>query len=87
MLYVLVVYFLQTFLRCVEIIVFNIEVKAKERLVGSVKMQSENANAGGTCCSNKTIICRFPSGLKSILLKVGAQSTREIGRRSCETRK
>ena len=40
-LYVLVVYFLQTFLRCVEIIVFILEVKAKERLVESVKMQSE----------------------------------------------
>ena len=33
-----VVYFLQTFLRCVEIIVFNIEVKAKERLVGPVEI-------------------------------------------------
>ena len=40
-LYVLVVYFLQTFLRCVEIKVFNLEVKAKERLGGSVEMQSE----------------------------------------------
>jgi len=40
-LYVLVVNFLQTFLRCVEIKVFNFEVKAKERLVGSVEMQSE----------------------------------------------
>ena len=40
-LYVLVVYVLQTFLRCVEIIVFIFEVKAKERLVESVKMQSE----------------------------------------------
>ena len=39
--YVLVVYFLQRFLRCVEIKVFNFEVKAKERLVGSVEMQSE----------------------------------------------
>ena len=39
--YVLVVYFLQTFLRCVEIKVFNFEVKAKERLVGSVEVQSE----------------------------------------------
>ena len=67
---------------------FNFEVKAKERLVGSVEMQSElYANAGGACCSNKTIICKFPPGLKSILLKVGAQSTQEIERRSCETRK
>ena len=32
---------LQTFLRCVEIKVFNLEVKAKERLGGSVEMQSE----------------------------------------------
>ena len=67
---------------------FNFKVKAKERLVGSVEMQSElYVNAGGACCSNKTIICKFPSGLKSILLKVGAQSTREIERGSSETRK
>ena len=39
--YVPDVYFLQTFLRCVEIKVFNFEVKAKERLVGSVEMQLE----------------------------------------------
>ena len=38
---VLVFYFLQTLIRCVEIKVFNFEVKAKERLVGSVEIQSE----------------------------------------------
>ena len=40
-LYVLVVYFLQTFLSCIEIKVFHFEVKVKERLVGSVEMQSD----------------------------------------------
>ena len=61
--------------------------KSKERLVGQLRCSQKYANAGGACCSNKTIICQFPSGLKAILLKVGAQSTREVERRSCETRK
>ena len=56
-------------------------------LYAQLRCSQKYANASGACCSNKTIICKFPSDLKWILLKVGAQSTREIERRSCETRK
>ena len=46
-------------------------------------------NAGGACCSNKTIICKFPSGLKSILFKVEffAAIGNEVAGRLCPVSK
>ena len=62
--------------------------KSKERLVGQLRCSQKYANAGGACCSNKTIICKFPSGLKAILLKLvhraPAKSSGEAARRESE---
>jgi len=49
--------------------------------LAQLRCSQKYANAGGACCSNKTIRCKFASSMKSILLKGGAQSTREIERR------
>ena len=54
------------------------EVKANERFVNDLGLiflaqlscSQKDVSAGGTSCQQKTITCKFPSGLKTTLLKV-----------------